>query len=198
MRVLLFATAGLFGIIYAAWIIWHQIPVYSAEWQIPNIEVKLTLRFYPTEDENKDRGRYLTIRTPNAEKTIALDASQWDWNSRTSIHLTPNQNIAVANPGPATDLLVHLDTLSTENARGPGLGIPGGQASDDWTYLGAFDFEFDFGRKTRKLRFVTAAEQPECIPSGGIIYDWQVRKLERQTHCDHLVVTEFGVKIQPH
>ncbi len=54
------------------------------------------------------------------------------------------------------DYLISLDPLISHSrwVRGP---------SDDWTCLGAFDYE-GLPRNERRLRFFTAAEQAECIP----------------------------------
>jgi len=70
-------------VIFAAY--WSLVPAYSADLQIPEIETTLTLRFYHTDDDSVDHGRYLTIRTPQRVKTISLSAFDWAHNSRTSI-----------------------------------------------------------------------------------------------------------------
>jgi hypothetical protein len=43
---------------------------------------------------------------------------------------------------------------------------------------------------SRRLRFVSAAEQIECIPMRGAdIRIDQVRKIARQSECDHYVAS---------
>jgi hypothetical protein len=104
-----------------------------------------------------------------------MKAFDWAHNSRTSIYVTPERKIGIVGPT-GDDYLASLDPLQTVTAKGP---------SYDWTYLGAFDFELLQG-KSQRLRFVGAAEQAECIPMRGAdIARDQVRKIARQSECDH-------------
>ena len=160
----------------AVWIIyWKVVPAYSANTRIANIETILTLRFYYTEDENIEHGRYLYVNSPKGSIKIAMTAFDWAHNGRTSIYLTPQRKIGVVGPI-GDDYLVSFDRPTTDAARGP---------SDDWTYLGAFDFGVGIEMK-RQLRFFSAAEQSECIPMRGApIEDYQVRKGARREDCSH-------------
>jgi hypothetical protein len=150
--------------------------------QIPELRTTLTLRFFYIWDVQTENGRYLTIETPHDHIKIAMTAWDWAHNSRTSVYLTPAGKIAIVGPM-GDDYLVSLDPLTTKKAKG---------SSDDWTYLGAFDYENfhtpadwnNLSRVGRELRFITAAEQVECIPMrGSTIYEWQVRKAARQDNC---------------
>jgi hypothetical protein len=106
-----------------------------------------------------------------------MTAFDWAHNSRTSIYVTPERKIGIIGPI-GDDYLASLDPPQTMTAREP---------SDDWSYLGAFDFQL-LGGGARRLRFVSAAEQAECIPMRGTdIEDHQVRKAARQRDCDHYV-----------
>ena len=174
---LLFSTAApVVG--FAAYIVfWSLVPAYSASTAIADLRTTLTLRFYYIWDEQADRGRYLSISTPAGTTRIAMKAFDWAHNSRTSLYVTPERKIGVIGPI-GDDYLVSSDTLQSTTARAP---------SDDWSYLGAFDFQLLQGG-ARRLRFVSAAEQAECIPMvGADIEVDQVRKTARQRYCDHYV-----------
>jgi hypothetical protein len=138
------------GVALTAWWIWHSVPAYSAEMQIPNSETHLTLKFYNTEDENRDPGRYLTIRTPNAIKTIPLTAFDWTDYPSTEVYLAPDRKKVAVGESGAEGIVIEVDKLSFWHARG---------ASHDWTYLGRFDFEVTLGVRERKLVFVAATHQ---------------------------------------
>ena len=168
--VLTLITAAIIG----AWIVyWTVVPAYSASTEIPELHTTLTLRFYFTEDENTDHGRYLSVAAPNGRIKIAMTGFDWAHNARTSVYLTPEHRIGIVGPFD-DDYLLSLDQLKTEPARGP---------SEDWTYLGAFDFQQVEGIG-RQLRFISAAEQGECIPMRGLsTEDYQVRKATRRRDC---------------
>jgi hypothetical protein len=154
---------------------WSLMPAYSASTVIADLQTTLTLRFYYIWDQQTDRGRYLNVTTPDGTVRIAMKAVDWAHNSRTSIYVTPERKIGIVGPI-GDDYLASLDPLQTMTAKGP---------SYDWTYLGAFDFELLQG-KSQRLRFVSAAEQAECIPMRGAdIARDQVRKIARQSECDH-------------
>jgi hypothetical protein len=183
LLMLLLVAAAAFVLIplaaIAVWIAyWKVVPVYSASTQLADLRTTLTLRFYSTEDESADHGRYLYVTAPNGSTEIAMTAFDWAHNSRTSICLTPQRKIGIIGPV-GDDYLLSLDPLKTDAAREP---------SDDWTYLGAFDFQGG-PRVEYQLRFVSAAEQAECIPMrGGPISDFEVRKAARQENCSHYYV----------
>ena len=132
LTVLVLIIVGVPLVCLAAYLVyWSVVPPYSATMQIPELRTTLTLRFFYIWDEQTDHGRYLIIQTPRGHIKIAMTAFDWAHNSRTSVYLTPAREIAILGPM-GDDRLVSLETLTTKNARGP---------SDDWTYLGAFDFE---------------------------------------------------------
>jgi hypothetical protein len=150
------------------------VPAHSASTRIPDLNTDLTLRFYSTWG-NTDSGRYLYVHTPRGRTRIYMAAFDWAHNARTSIYLTPERKIAFLGPE-GDDYLVSLDTLTaTKVAAG---------ASENWSYLGAFDFQFaeDGGRP---LRFVSAAEQAECIPMlrEGPYQADKARMSVRQRNC---------------
>ena len=156
---------------------WSLMPAYSASTVIADLQTILTLRFYYIWDQQTDRGRYLYVTTPGGSTRIAMKAFDWAHNSRTSIYVTPERKIGIVG-SIGDDYLTSLDPLQTVTAKGP---------SYDWTYLGAFDFQLLQGN-ARRLRFVSAAEQPECIPMRGAdVARDQVRKIARQNECDHYV-----------
>jgi hypothetical protein len=176
---LLLASTAAPVVAVAAYIaFWSVVPAYSASTQIADLQATLTLRFYYIWDEQADRGRYLYVSTPGSKTRIALKAFDWAHNSRTSIYLTRERKIGIVGPI-GDDYLVSSDPLQTTTARG---------ASYDWSYLGAFDFQLLQGG-ARRLRFISAAEQAECIPMRGVgIESDQVRKMARQRDCDHYYI----------
>jgi hypothetical protein len=178
---LLLASTAAPVVAVAAYIaFWSVVPAYSASTQIADLQASLTLRFSYIWDEQADRGRYLYISTPGSRTRIAMRAFDWAHNSRTSIYATPERKIGIIGPI-GDDYLASLDPPQTMPARGP---------SDDWSYLGAFDFQLLQGG-ARQLRFVSAAEQAECIPMVGVgLESDQVRKTARQRDCDHYYIPE--------
>jgi hypothetical protein len=75
----------------------NWVPPYTATMVIPELRAQLTLRFYYVWDEGAEHGRYLTIRGPAGNTTIAMTAYDWAHNSRTSIYRTPDGEIARPN-----------------------------------------------------------------------------------------------------
>jgi hypothetical protein len=154
---------------------WRAVPWHSASLEIGELQTRLTLRFYGMWGHGADPGRQLTVRTPQGTTTVAMTAADWPHNARTSVYLTPDRQIAILGPI-GDDYLVSLDPLTVSRARGSG---------DNWTYLGAFDYEL-LPRSERQLRFIKADEQAECIPMRGSDVDaWQARKAARQRDCIH-------------
>jgi hypothetical protein len=157
------------------------VPDHTATARIPDLDTDLTLRFYSTWADN-DSGRYLYINTPRGKIKIYMTAFDWAHNARTSIYLTPERRIAVLGPM-GDDHLVSVDTLTTSN-------VAAASESEKWAYIGAFDFQFaEDGR--RPLRFVSAAEQAECIPMRWERPDqtYKVRASVRQNNCHHVLVS---------
>jgi hypothetical protein len=150
----------------------------TASTRISDLDTDLTLRFYSSWDE--DSGRYLYVHTPRGKTRINMALYDWVHNARTSVYLTAERKIAVLGPM-GMDYLVSLDPLTTTR-------VAAG-ASENWTYLGAFDFPLadDGGRS---FRFVSAAEQAECIPmlSEGPYQTYKVRTSARQRNCNHFYV----------
>jgi len=151
----------------------NGVPWHSASIDVAELQTRLTLRFYGMWGHAEDPGRYLTVDAPQGTTTIAMTAPDWAHNARTGVYLTPARQIAILGPV-GDDYLVSLDPLSVDRTRGPG---------DDWTYLGAFDYEL-LPRSERQLRFIAADEQAECIPMRGNGVDpSQARKAARQRDC---------------
>lgn len=145
----------------------------AASARIPDLDTDLTLRFYSTWYE--DSGRYLYVHTPRGKTRIDMALYDWPHNTRTSVYLTAERKIAVLGPM-GEDFLVSLDPpAATRVAAG---------ASEDWTYLGAFDFQYVEGGG-RSLRFIGAAEQPECIPmlAEGPFQNHKLRTNARHKNC---------------
>jgi len=148
----------------------------TASTRISDLDTDLTLRFYSSWDE--DSGRYLYVHTPRGKTRINMALYDWPHNARTSVYLAAERKIAVLGPM-GKDFLVSLDPLTTTR-------VAAG-ASEHWTYLGAFDFQHMEGGG-RSLRFISAAEQPECIPmlSEGPFQDHKLRTNARHKNCYYL------------
>jgi hypothetical protein len=139
----------------AAYIVYGAIvPAHSASTVIADVRTTLTLRFYYTWDgDNDDSGRYLHLTGPTGHLQVKMTAFDWAHNARTSLYLTPRREIAVLGPM-GDDWLISLD---------PPRGILLREPADNWTYLGAFDYEW-LPLNERRLHFFSPAEQAECIP----------------------------------
>lgn len=158
------------------------VPAHSASTTIPDLKTELTLRFYYTWDESTDSGRYVYVDTPRGRIRVHMTAFDWAHNARTNVYLTPEQKISILGPA-ADDYLVSLDSLTAKAVAAK----PAAGASENWTYLGAFDFELakDGGRL---LRFFGAAEQAECIPMlmEGPYQTYTIRTSARQRTCPYV------------
>jgi hypothetical protein len=100
----------------------------------------------------------------------------WAHRSRTSIYLAGPGSIAIVGTAEC-DYVVSVDKLVVSRA----FKVP----SDDWVYLGAFDFRYPPGPGGRTLRFIPTNEQPECIEEAQEppMYDWAVRNSARKPSC---------------
>jgi hypothetical protein len=155
------------------------LPAYSAATNIPELRASVRLRFYYIWDVTSEQGRYLAIRAPTGSITIRMTAFDWAHNARTSLYLTPEHELAILGPI-GDDHLVSVKPLKST--------VPFRVQSENWTYLGAFDFTgYPGGSGDRELRFISASEQAECIPMrGGDTYDGAARNDARQRDCPRL------------
>jgi hypothetical protein len=151
------------------------VPAYSADVRIAEINATVTLRFYWVWDEMKDNGRYLTVSAPAGHVTANICGFDWAHWARTSVYLTEDHAVAVLGPQEC-DYIVRPPYRKVDRAFRT--------ASENWTYLGAFDFGSSGGR--RILRFIPASEQRECIPMRGepTAYEWAPRNQARRDRCD--------------
>lgn len=166
-----------FGLIAAWSVYWTYIPAHSARLRVESLNATVTLKFFYVGDVATDAGRYLTIQTPNGGTTIRMEAFDWAHNPRTSLYLTPDQRLAVLGPM-HDDHVVSLDPPQAARAFRV--------ASDDWRYLGAFDFVREgpgFGEPV--LKFIASDAQRECIPMRSEVkrYDWAPRNTARYRDC---------------
>jgi hypothetical protein len=157
------------------------VPVFSENFRIPGYDVTVRLEFFRTNDTFRDgmqeSGRYLTLTTSHGR--IVYNMPGWDWphRARTSLYLADGKSIAILGPD-GEDILIDTDQLKVSRA----FRIP----SDDWTYLGAFDFVQPIvGGYDRSLRFIPAAKQAECVPQHPP-NQWVVRAATRQSRCPTL------------
>jgi hypothetical protein len=128
-------------------------PAHSATAEISALKARLTLQFYYVWGDD-DQGRRLTIETPTRRTRLALNVFDWAHNARTSIYTTPDGGIAVLNAMGEDDRVVSPMAGTTS--------FPPTDASDEWTYVGAFDLAF--ADNAPQLRFISANEQAECVP----------------------------------
>jgi hypothetical protein len=154
------------------------VPPHAASTEIEEIKTTVDLRFYWVTDENKDSGRYFTVRTLAGSITHGMCGFDWAHWARTSLYLTDAGGLAILGFHDC-DYFVSLPQLTiTRKPPGP---------SEAWRYLGAFDFAFapTGVAGTRNLRFIPAAEQAECIAMGGsdFVQDWMTRRQARKPRC---------------
>jgi hypothetical protein len=131
------------------------IPAYSADHDVEAVRTNVLLEFYMVWDETKEDGRYLTISSPTGRRTVKMCGFDWAHRSRTGLYLTEDNKLAVMGPKECDYIIVNVETLKLANVRPA--------ASEGWTYLGAFQIVLESDYKTRKLRFIDASEQAECI-----------------------------------
>jgi hypothetical protein len=156
----------------AGWLAWVTfVPAYSASTFIADLRTNLTLGFYYTWDENTDRGRYLYVNGPTGSLRLAMTAFDWAHTGRTSLYLTPQREIGVLGPMD-DDYVISLDPLRSHPLRR--------RAPNGWVYLGAFDYERS-PHNERRLRFIRAEEQAECIPMRSD-EDWSRRARASARH----------------
>jgi hypothetical protein len=148
------------------------VPVCSAQTRIDALDAMLKLKFY------RDAGRYLTIETRSGGTTVQMCGYDWAHRARTSLYLTSDKNLVVMGPD-ACDYLISMEPLRVIH--------PFKVASDDWTYLGAFDLDYSSsGARELRLRFIPATEQEECLyPMVSVErfpVEWN-RNSERKKQC---------------
>jgi hypothetical protein len=134
----------------------YFVPTYSARVRVDQVGGTIELAFFYTSGRSSD-GRYLTVGDPETSVTRPICGYDWAHHARTSVYLTPDRRIAVLGSEDGCEALVSIRPLAITHAvTGP---------SQDWTYLGAFDFTpVTYGRV---FRFFPATEQPECVPWSG-------------------------------
>ncbi len=106
--------------------------------------------------------RHLLIRTPDGTLRTRL-MSGWGPRMRASVYAVGNNQLALLDAG-GGGAFVSLRPLQFVRAEGMLL------ASDQWTYLGAFDHYTErrpreAGGRREISRFINAVEQIECIPT---------------------------------
>jgi hypothetical protein len=134
-------------------------------------------------DENNS-GRFLTVTFPRARISHRLCGYDWAHYGRTGIYVIPGENLAVLGVG-GCDYLVSRHPLDISRM--------GRVTSDDWVYLGAFDWASrilptrgaQIGGRHRVFRFIPAAEQGECIIDGSPP-SWAARLSARRPSCPSL------------
>ena len=162
-------------LVICVWLYTSYVPAHSAEVHIAEADATVRLDFYWVWDEMADNGRYLTVTTPVGwirQNVCGFDWAHW---SRTSVYLTETRGIAVLGPDHC-DYLFRLPLHKIERA----FQVP----SEGWIYLGAFELRSD--GMLRRLRFVPATEERECIPmpGGSLWYDWAPRNQARRARCN--------------
>lgn len=133
----------------------HLVPAQSAVVDLAPARATVTLRFYWIWDVARSDGRHLSVSRNGT--SIGFEPCGYDWAhwGRTGIYVTEADDLAILGPG-RCDYLVPKDG-------GPATRIHK-VSSQDWVYLGAFDLVgTPRGIGKRRLRFMSAAEQDECI-----------------------------------
>ena len=127
-------------------------PAYSSSVTIPKLNATIKLEFYMIWDVTQESGKFLSISSPHGSVRNEIAGFDWVHNVRTSIYETPQGDITVLSPM-EDDYIIHLQTLELK-------ALSSFASSEDWTYIGAFDF----GGPNHKLQFFPASQQSECIP----------------------------------
>jgi hypothetical protein len=174
---LLLAVASPYLVFIGYWVSWDVyyrfVPVYSASYRIPVNDTTVKLELWSTTGDN-DSGRYLTLTSPRGSVRYNMTDFDWAHRARTGLYLVGDGNLAVL--GPDDDILISTELKISRAFRLP---------SDDWIYLGAFDFVSSAVKgHDRDLGFIPAAEQKECIPTySDQRYDFQPRNSARKNRC---------------
>ena len=175
-----------FLLIAAALIGWvtytNFVPAFSASVPLPQVATTLQLEFFRVNELLGggliQSGRYLTLTSPRGRVTYNMPGWDWPHRARTSVYVTQDKKFAVLGPD-EEDILI--DTEQSKISRA--FRIP----SQDWTYLGAFDFvQPVIGGYDRNLRFIPAAEQDECVPTDSLANETWPRNEQRKERCPTL------------
>ena len=130
-----------------------MVPRYSALASFEQYGFNVRLDLYLTDDEARDSGRYLSVISGGSYHTFTLPGWGWSHRARTSLYRIDENHIAVLSPM-GTDDKITLKPFAVEPAVS--------QGSEQWQYLGAFDFTFPPAERPR-LDFFDA-HLAECIP----------------------------------
>jgi hypothetical protein len=157
------------------------VPAYSARFQIPESGTTVGLEFFWANDLWRDglseKTRYITVTSPRGTVKYSMDGWDWAHRARTSVYVTNDEkSLAVLGPD-HEDVVIDIEQLKVSRA----FRI----TSQDWTYLGAFDFVPSVIRgRDRTFRFIPASEQAECVPTepnGSKL--WAPRNSARKSRC---------------
>jgi hypothetical protein len=155
---------------------WNFMPAYSASTIVPDLQARVSLRFYYT--SGQESGRSVIIETPRGSTTIEMCGFDWAHWGRTSVYRTSDRGLAIVGLHDCDYLVSHDLTV---------IPRPAPASSADWDYVGAFDLVFiSQGRAdAREMRFIPAEEQAECIIMGGsdFVHSWMTRKEARHPDC---------------
>ena len=144
------AFAVLFSILFGCLYISTLFAVHSASVRVPDIETSIKLQFYTT-FADKSGGRYLTISTPSYSVRREIDGWDWFYQPRTSIYETRNREIVVSDN--TAGYIFDPNTLELRSL------FPWFKGGDDWTYIGAFDYD----ETGENLQFFSSSQEAECI-----------------------------------
>ena len=182
MGLLLLALASPYLMLIGHFIAWGTyytfVPVHSASYRVPGTDTTVKLELWSTTGDG-DSGRYLTLTSSRGSVKYNMPGFDWAHRARTSLYLdlAGDENLAVL--GPDDDILISNELKISRAFRVP---------SEDWIYLGAFDFVPPAVQgHDRDLGFVPAGgqnEQKECIPTyRDQRYDFEPRNSARQNRC---------------
>ena len=164
----------------ASVLFWNARNAYYLRYPIERAEIAirkadrsvLRLEYYGGDDEQNAKG-YLTFVDGLGEVRKKMEGSHdWVHWHRTSVYLMGDERIAVLGPG--------YDDYVVDPKRRTIADLRQGTASDDWAYLGAFDFADEY----KGLKFIPASEeQRECTPTLGELHPWATRPQGRRVRC---------------
>jgi hypothetical protein len=151
------------------------VPRYSAGVDFDQYGFNVRLDLYLTDDEARDSGRYLSVIDGGSYHTVMLPGWDWSHRARTSLYRIDDNHIAVLSPL-GTDDEITLKPFAVQPAVS--------DSSQQWQYLGAFDFTFPPGARPR-LEFFDQQHLAECIPMTTDKAAWAVepRASARSERC---------------
>jgi hypothetical protein len=142
--------------LYTAW--YMMVPRYSAVRDFDKYGFNVRLDLFLTDNEAHDSGRYLSVIHDNGYYTTMIPGWDWAHRARTGLYRIDDNHLAVLSAqGHDEEITIKPFAI---------MPIKKGARSDNWEYLGAFDFIFP-PRTGARLEFFDPQKLAECVPMGN-------------------------------